>query len=217
MKIINSCLTISLYALLLLTTVTTMLGGDSTPESEVVKWSYVYEAKMLPSDDESGWKHHSNDSGSSVITNGVLVLTSTTQGIEYWQLDGVAGDSTWDGSKPSTVEFKMRVTKKAEGSDKAAHIVIADGKKYYHFPFDDDSWHTYRVTLSDGMARLCVDDQPDTFSVSGGSQFAPESDHALENRKNFIYFGDGSAGIGGVSEWRSFRWTNKGAFPPQSK
>lgn len=59
-----------------------------------------------------------------------------------------------------------------------------------------------------GQARVFTDGDSASEEIIKG-KVLPEG-----RRTNQIYFGDGSEAVGGVTEWRSFRWTYEGSFAP---
>lgn len=180
--------------------------GDST-----VNWTHEYVPDVMPSQARPAWRKLVAD-GTTVVQDGVLTITCALKGGEAWQIDGKEGSSIWDGSRPSTVEFTVRVREMVQGAIQGAGCVcIADGTKYYSYELKDLNLHTYRIVLREGRAEVYQDGDPQPAMFLKGQPFRPDTP---ENQRNYLCFGEASNGEGGTTEWTVIRWTNEGAFPP---
>lgn len=121
--------------------------------------------------------------------------------------------SAWDGRKPTTVEARLRVLNLPAGSAVTTQLAVANGRTNWllgirpdglnGLPLDATEFHTYRITLQDGVANLYVD-----------GQRAPDSClQTFSYRRNALTVGDISSSAGGDSEWEYVRWTNAEATP----
>jgi hypothetical protein len=77
----------------------------------------------------------------------------------------ILGDAAaWDGRQPTTVEARLRVVSMAPGAGMAAQLNVANGRHNYllnvtpqglaGLPFDAMQFHTYRITLKQGVPNL---------------------------------------------------------------
>lgn len=157
------------------------------------------------------------------IRDGVFVFDSRTKGGVYLGVGTnppygedlpVLGDaSAWDGRAPTTVEARLRVVRMAADAGIAAQLNVANGQHNWllnvapgglpGLAFDATQFHTYRVTLKQGVPNLYVD-----------GKLAPEASlHRYTYARNALLIGDISSSAGGVSEWEYIRWTNREATP----
>jgi len=126
----------------------------------------------------------------------------------------VMGDATaWDGRKPTTVEARLRVVRPLPDDDVVAQVYVGDGDHGWLLQLTKDGppglalnatdFHTYRITLKQGIANLYVD-----------GQLAPEASLVrMTYPRNGLLVGDISSSVGGLSEWEHVRWTNAEATP----
>lgn len=178
-------------------------------QDEDVRWSQELIFDRLPSEFDQRWRGLGE--GKSFIQDNHLVIDTeaTSSGGDYvWRIEGDIANPYWDASRPTTVEFKCRVQKLEGGKENAAHIVVADSRKYYCFQVGREEWTTYRVLINDGLAELYCNNEATPAQTSAGSPL-PEGANS-----NHFYFGDAGDEIGGTTEWLFLRWTNDGSFPP---
>lgn len=159
---------------------------------------------MLPSDQGTGWKCLGD--GVSTSSGEAVVVDSLGRDGCYWELTGGDGHSEWDGSKPSTVEFRMRVRPEDLKTPNGAEMVISDGEKYYFIELNNTDYKTYRMVLEHGRAAV-FEDGVLLRELAGQAPSGTEP-------TNMIRFGDSSGGIEAVSEWQSVKWTNGAAVYP---
>lgn len=207
-----------------------MCWASRAPALENVKvngvtWRWTYEGDVLPTSATPAWTF--TFIGGSQSTDGAVLSIYSTGSVSQTAYDiitGGVGNTNWDGTKRSTVEFSMR-TVSTVSNWPSAQVQIANGARYFGFEFgtnmvktstgtfftnylDGTAFHLYRITMDTGTtanAYLYVDNGQSPVMTNYGST-------ASLNR---IYFGDASAsGIGGHSQWNFLRWTNEGMFPP---
>jgi hypothetical protein len=77
----------------------------------------------------------------------------------------ILGDAAaWDGRRPTTVEARLCVVSMASGAGMSAQLNVANGRYNYllnvtpqglaGLPFDATQFHTYRITLKQGVPNL---------------------------------------------------------------
>lgn len=191
---------------LLLTLGLSMASLVASLPAEEVHWTQELLMEAQPNQELSRWLKAGD--GQSTLEEAGLVLDTSEGEAMYWRIEGQENDGDWDGSRPTTIEFEARARDISGGMDAAAQVVASDGMNYYAFNVADSEWHTYRIVLSGGQAMLYTDGELGSEEVLEAKRF-PEG-----LGKNQIYFGDGGGSVGGISEWKSFRWTNEGAFSP---
>lgn len=179
-------------------------ASDSSAEEPL--WTHELWMESQPNQEFSRWLKAGD--GLSILEDSALVLDSMEGDSIYWRIEGQENDGDWDGSRPSTIEFQARAREIREGHEAAGQVVVSDGIKYYVVNIDSSEWHTYRVILSDGQARIFIDGDLGSGETIDGVVY-PEDQGA-----NMVYFGDGSGAVGGITEWKTFRWTNEGIFEP---
>lgn len=192
-----------------------------------VAW-YGSEAPTTPTADTPAWT-----AGGSLATSGtanspsagIYTLTVTESGFATARLDL---DSThWNGSSPTTVEFKMKVNSQDPASSRgAANFSIINGTRQFlvylgetdiralvtvseaiEYEMDTMSdFNTYRITLDSGLMNIYVNNDP-TAVISGYEGFAGNSNNAIS-------WGDTGSTVGGTTEWQYVAFTNDGAFAP---
>jgi len=157
------------------------------------------------------------------VRDGLFVFNTGTKGGVYLGIGTnpplqedppILGDAAaWDGRRPTTVEARLRVVSLAPGAAIAAQLNVANGRHNYllnvtpqgltGLPFDATQFHTYRITLKQGVPNLYVD----------GKLAPEESLYRYPYPRNALLIGDISSSAGGVSEWEYVRWTNREATP----
>jgi len=176
---------------------------------EPVSWTRDFVFSELPSQLNPAWKEHGD---SSKIENGVLVIDPAGREYAGWYFNGGSDNKgQWDGSRPSTIEFRMCTTK-AAGAGGGASLTISDGQKSYRFSFGNSDMRTYRVTLENGLATIYRIDSSDAPTVREGKD--NQGARSGNIGPNAVTFGKMYANVDGISEWAYIRWTNEGAFRP---
>jgi len=178
----------------------------SSLPAEEVDWTHELSMQAEPDQEFSRWIKV-GDGQSTLETDG-LVLDSSDGDTIYWRIEGGVNDGVWDGSRPTTIEFEARARELSSGHEAAGQVVVSDGMNYYAFNISEPEWHRYRIVLNGGQALLF------TGGDSGSDETLKANPLPEDLRTNQIYFGDGGAEIKGITEWKSFRWTNEGAFAP---
>jgi len=178
----------------------------SSLSAKEVDWTHDLLMQAQPDQEFSRWVKVGE--GKSLLEDDGLVLDSSNGDSIYWQLDGGPNDGDWDASRPTTIEFEARAREISGGNEAAGQVVVSDGMNYYAFNISEPEWHRYRIVLNGGQALLFTDGD------SGSDETLKANALPEDRRTNQIYFGDGSEAIGGITEWKSFRWTNEGAFAP---
>jgi hypothetical protein len=129
----------------------------------------------------------------------------------------VMGDAkAWDGRKPTTVEVRLRVVELTPGAGTVAQVYVGNGRDGWLLNVGPNGppgvalqageFHTYRITLKQGIANLYVD-----------GHAAPDTSLAMMSYpRNGMLVGDFSSSAGGTSEWQYIRWTNREATPWQA-
>lgn len=160
--------------------------------------------KNTPDLEEFGWVR-SGHAGDMIVGDGVLRMESDLPGGNAYSLTGGEGDPLWDGSRPSTIRFRVRVVENIETSP-AAHVSVSDEFWLYLIPIRETELQEYVLLIDgDGFSRLFVDG----VEVGGVSRrpLGTAPPHTLR-------FGDIGSQAGGVTEWSEFSWTSEGAFEP---
>ncbi len=186
-----------------------LLAPAGVAQQADVQWTQELRFEKLPDELAPQWRGLGE--GRTYIEESHLVIDTSdnSSGANYvWRVEGDVHNRYWDASRPTTVEFRCRVRELQPGKTSAAHIVIADSRKYYSFPVGSDEWMTYRVVINDGIAELYRNNNETPEHTSSGYSL-PEGVNS-----NHFYFGDAGDEIGGITEWIFLRWTNEGSFPP---
>ena len=197
-------------------------------------WTAVYDGDVLPNEADPAWAVSTDAGGSVEATDGVLRLTtpqSPRGGAfialgrntpdQYLTETGWGGREAWDGSRPSTLEFRLRVVRTFSGCKLACQVQASDGRRYFYLhvgpagicdgagnvrrELDTTEFHTYRVTLKDGIPNLTVDGEAFPVTCFSPGYVA----------RNALIMGDVSSATAGETEWDYIRWTNQEATPWQ--
>ncbi len=193
----------------LLAVSTLMLSAFLIHGEEPVSWTQDFVFSELPSQLNPAWKEHGEN---SKIEKGVLVIDPAGREYVGWYFNG--GDENkglWDGSRPSTIEFRM-CTPKATGVAGGASLTISDGQKSYRFSFGNSEMRTYRITLENGQATIYRIDSSSAPTVREGKD--NQGARSGNIGPNAVTFGKMYANVNGISEWAYIRWTSEGAFRP---
>lgn len=173
-------------------------------QEQKIPWAFEVAFDVPPDEGFPPWNRAGN--GEAWIENGKLRIKSDLlQGMAF-TLRGGEGDSVWDGTKASTVRFRVRVIS-SENSDTAAHVSIRAGDRYFLIPIKDTEEKEYHFLFEEaGDGRLFIN----------GIEDRPVKARALQakDHPNSLMFGDLGSATGGETEWSEFRWTNTGAFEP---
>lgn len=189
----------SIHFLLSFIALPLLFAGSASRAAETTNWSYEWTADNLPQQTAKIWLVHNQ--GNVLLNEGVMVVESPLIGGVIWSTTDKTAEGRWDGSKPLTVEFEARAAKLADGARAAGEMGISDGNSRYIINITAPEFHLYRLTLKEGSTQLFIDGDAAPQSLKRVKLKA--EDHF----PNAIYFGDGSNGVGGVSEWKSLRWT----------
>lgn len=177
------------------------------------KWQQEFRLDREPSAYSNNWKLHRWSGPVSLIAKGWLRLASFSQvhgesaGVIWKYENHETQPKVWDGSKPSTVEFRAEISTRS-GVEYGATFTVADDKKYYPFLLPAAQMTTYRIELDKGVAKLYRTWDGVVLQESVGVPFGPD----IESR-NYVYFGDSGIGVDGTSTWEFVRWTNSGIIP----
>jgi len=186
---------------------------SSPPVYKNEKWQKEFKLNQEPNKQSENWRLHRWGGAQSVLAKGWLrvasfsVVHGESAGAIWKYYDKQKGDKTWDGSKPTTVEFRVEISTRT-GVAHGASIVLADGVSYYPVALPAAGMTTYRISLDKGKARLYRAWDGVLLKEINGIQF--EGDDEI---RNFIYFGDPGEGVDGASIWEFIRWTHDGAYP----
>ncbi len=174
---------------------------------EEIGWEHEFVFTELPSTLNSGWKPHG---GGGEIMGDALVLDPGDREYIGWIFNGgPESNGAWDGSQPTTVEFRLRVLSPAVG----ASITVSNGDRIHRFSFKNRDWETYRIVLDAGVATLYRANSEVPVSSSDGKPVSEGSGGPIGN--NSISFGKLYSKLEGISEWQFLRWTHREARPPE--
>ena len=148
--------------------------ADSSQAEEPV-WTHELFMEAQPNQELSRWLKAGD--GQSTLEESGLVLDTMDGDAIYWRIEGQENDGDWDGNRPSTIEFRARAREIGNGLEAAGQVVASDGLKYYAFNIGDSEWHTYRIILSGGQARIYTDGDLSSEETINGVAF-PEDRRA---------------------------------------
>jgi len=209
-----------------------VFAGLASVAAGAQTWTAEYDADAPPGVSTPAWHVHADEGASVAAAGGLLRMTSAQKGgggqflcigrntPDAYLKETEWGDaSAWDGSKPSTLEFRMRVVETYAGCALAGQVQVSNGSDYFYLhlgpaglcdargvprrAFDATQFHTYRVTLKEGVPNLYVD----------GEAFPAACFSPGRHGRNALIFGDVSSATAGVTEWAFIRWTNGEATP----
>lgn len=189
------------------------LAADLDPIKGREIWQQEFKLDQEPNKISDNWKLHRWGGAQSVIAKGWLRVASFSvvhgeSAAAIWKYHDTQNNVvTWDGSKPTTLEFRAEVSTRT-GVRHGASVVLADGNKYYAFVLPAATMSTYRITLDKGKARLYRVWDGTLLQTSKGSAFDENTDV-----RNFVYFGDPGTTVDGASIWEFIRWTNEAIYP----
>ena len=193
-------------------------------------WSARYEADQPPDKARPSFHLQVPKGAKAEVGDGVLRLTSPGKdgGPAFFAIGQTfpnqriaasrLGDAAaWDGSRPASVEVRMRVVRVFGGCKLGAMVQVSDGARFWmlslapdglctprgkvRHKLDTTQFHTYRITLSAHKATLKVDGRDVPASLLT----------AARTRRNAVMLGDISSAVCGVSEWDYVRWTSRKA------
>ncbi len=168
------------------------------------RWNHAIDFQNPPERNFPPWTL--GGTGSAKTENGKLRLRSDLEGGIAYSLAGEIGSDIWDGSRPSTVRFRVRVIT-SEPGDIAAHVGIRAENRSFLIPIRDREEQTYHFLFTEeGNGRLFID----------GKEQGEIKPRPIASGKdtNSIIFGDLGGSSGGETEWSALEWTNEGAFEP---
>lgn len=204
-----------------------MIAGHYPANAAVINdldFPVVLDGSTLPGEATPSWSTLSTGGTIESVDDTLIFKTPVPDGI-YFQMNG----PHWNGQKSdhgaSTIELRLRVRggdpEYPVGDQGAFNLVVATGNEFFIFqfsethvreviynvvhPFDTTSdFNTYRITTEGGRATLYINGEVTNI----------ENTEGLESSGNYIYFGDGSSAIGGITELQYLAFTNEGAFAP---
>ncbi len=179
-------------------------GTQWLPSKSLENLAFAVDFGQLPEENLPAWKR--GGKGEVLLQEGKLYLKSSMEdGIAY-HLAGQTGSAIWDGTKPSTIRFRVRVVA-LETADTAGHVAVRAENRYFLIPIQNEDEATYQFLFEeDGNGRLFID----------GQEQVEIKAHPMPEKKltNCLMFGDLGGSTGGETEWSMFEWTNEGAFEP---
>lgn len=201
-------------------------------------WTVEYAADTPPDQAAPAWAVTVDEGCALAVENGLLAIatpkTSGPGGVylavgknrpdRYLKAATWGDASAWDGSQPTTVEFRMRVIETYANAKLACQVQVSNGYQYFYLhlgptglcdvsggvlgPVDATQFHTYRVTLKNGIPNIYVDGK--VFPVDC---FSP----GYHPGRNALIVGRLSSASLGATEWDFIRWTNEEATPWEHK
>jgi len=177
-------------------------------------WTQEFKLDENPDNNSKQWVLSKWGGGVSMFFNGFVKL-STSGSVQnasagvVWKLNGKSGDPVWDGSKESTIDFRVAVAT-AGNNKQGATVTLADGERMYQILLKPAAMKTYRITLAGNKALLYSEGSTIPLSTISGVPLT-----GIKENNNYIYFGDSGINIDGTSTWQFIRWTNEGAFDKQ--
>lgn len=213
-----------------------LLAGLFCSFASAQQWTAQYDCDVAPDNAEPAWFARADEGGTFTTEDGILRMTTTdpkkggcllaignnTPG-HYLKEDSWGAAEAWDASRPTTLEFRMRVVEMPRGMKHVCQVQLSDGQGYFYLFFrpeglcdaggrlqhalDTTTFHTYRVTLKERIPNLYIDGEPAPISC-----FQP----GYEIR-NALLIGDLSSSSAGTSQWDYVRWTNSEATPWEKK
>jgi BNR repeat protein len=195
-------------------------------------WTTEYTADASPDAAKPAWQTSIVEGGTLSVREGLCTIASAPgagggvhMAIGHNTPDAYMkgtrwGDAdAWDASKPTTLEFRMRVAKASLQHPLAVNVQLSDGVNFYYVHLsekgvcsldgtvrhavDATQFHTYRVTLKNRMPNLYVD----------GKEAPVTCFHTGLTPRNALVIGDLSTAASGTTEWDAIRWTNAEATP----
>lgn len=173
--------------------------------AEEVGWEYEFSSSDLGSAAIPQWQKILKDGGASSLTPEGLRLESSSESTAFYQISS----SLWSGGDgEATFEFEVAVEEVAEGARFGAQFVVSDGEFIYLVNLPQAPMSQYRLVTDNGEASLYLDGK--LRETAASNPHTPDPDALLVCRPASgapkLYFGDGSATVGGVSVWRLFRF-----------
>ena len=175
-----------------------------------VSWDQEFLFEAPPAELHPGWKSLGNPA--EEIKDGTLEIQSATDGGSYWLFEG--DPESWDAEEPTTVEFRARVANVDDGAKAGAEIDIKNNNFMFIFYLTNTEFKTFRIVLDHNQAAVYDMESPGSPQIIEGLRLERDIHPDSVLHPNSIGFGDYSSEIGGSSQWKFLRWTNKGAFNP---
>ncbi len=175
-------------------------------------WDYQFPSDGFFDSGLKPWSRIFHEKASSQAVDDGIRLESGADSSLFYRLTA----SPWESAPRHTVDFEVAVEEVDATVESGTQLVVADGSFRYIVRLPEGEMSRYRLVTDEGSAFLYKNGE---FFASASKDSFETSPYLLKPQpadESMIYFGDGSASVGGTALWKSLAFVNGKALHPDA-